>query len=64
MEEVVMEEGTKKSFPIKKTIITVVVIAVILALVIGIFNLVRPRKDKITSELRNNLIEGDIYELA
>ena len=38
MEEVVMEEGTKKSFPIKKTIITVVVIAVILALVIGIFN--------------------------
>ena len=37
---------------------------VVILLILLIFNLVRPRKDKITSELRNNLIEGDIYELA
>lgn len=60
MEEVVMEEGTKKSFPIKKTIITVVVIAVILALVIGIFNLVRPTPEKTVKNFIKQMNKGKV----
>ena len=39
------------------------ILAVVLV-ILFIFNIVRPRKDKITHELKSNVLDGDIYELA
>ena len=59
-EEVVMEEGTKKTFPIKKTIITVIVVAIVLALLIGIINSVKPSPEKTVKNFLKLINKGKI----
>ena len=47
----------------KKYIYAILSILLVVLLVLFVFNLVRPRKDKITQELKSK-IEGEIYEFA
>ena len=45
-------------------IYTILSIITAILLILLVFNIVRPRKNKITHELKMNIVEGDIYEFA
>ena len=45
-------------------IYTILSIITAILLILLVFNIVRPKKNKITHELKMNIVEGDIYELA